>query len=78
MSIVLGMLMNYLQSRQAFLVRVPVPDRPVRPNPRRPHPPKTLDCHPPLYETTALSVRAIAARTGASAATVSRQARAGG
>jgi hypothetical protein len=43
MSIVLGLLTNYLQSRQAFLVRVPAPEKPVRPNPRRPHPPKTLD-----------------------------------
>jgi hypothetical protein len=78
MSIVLGMLTNYLQSRQAFLVSVPAPEKPVRPNPRRPHPPKTLDAIRELYETTALSLRAIAARTGASAATISRQARAGG
>lgn len=73
------MLTNYIQSRQAFsVVRVPVPEKPVRPNPRRPHPPKTLDAIRQLYETTALSFRAIAARTGASAATVSRRARAGG
>jgi len=56
-------------------VCVPVPDRPVRPNPRRPHPPKTLDTIRQRYKATAF-FRAVPARTGVSAATVSHHTRA--
>ena len=75
---VLGIMTNCLQSRQALLcrIRVPVPVRPARPTPRQP--PAALDAMRQFYETTTLTTRAIAARTGASAATVSRQARANG
>ena len=46
---------NFVQSRQAFFpVRVPAPEKPIRPNPRRPHEPKTLDAVRQLYETTTL------------------------
>ena len=54
------------------MVCVPVPDSPVRPNPRRPHSLKTLDTIRQLYQATAF-FRAVPARTGVSAATVSHQ-----
>src|SRR5829696_6314430 len=53
----------------------PGPDRPVRPNPCRPHPPKTLDAIRQRYKATAF-FRAVPARTGVSAATVSHHPRA--
>ncbi len=43
-----------------------------------PHPAGTLDVVRKLYETTTLSYRAMAARTGVSIATIARQARRGG
>ena len=49
---------------------------PVRPR-RRPHEPATVDKMRQLVERTTLSYREIGARTGASAATVSRHARRG-
>jgi hypothetical protein len=45
------------------------------PRRRRPHAPGTIERMRELYETTRLSTRAIGARTGADAATVSRRAR---
>ncbi|WP_204216815.1 helix-turn-helix domain-containing protein [Microvirga pudoricolor] len=58
-----------------------VPMRPRKPRPRRkgdPHGPETLDRIRAYVEKTTLSYREIAARTGTSAATVSRRAKAGG
>lgn len=69
-------------------VRVPQPGTPLRLSlelrealkPRRagPHPAGTIDVVRKLYETTTLSYRVIAARTGVSIATVTRHARRSG
>lgn len=70
------MMPYYARAGQAFAaVRLPKPER--RPDRRRPHEPHTVDAIRTLFETTRLSTREIARRTGASAATVSRRSRAG-
>ena len=68
------MMTPYLRARQASLGAVRMPE--ARGNPaRRPHGAATLEAVRQLVETTPLSFREIARRTGASAATVSRNAR---
>jgi hypothetical protein len=61
-------------SQGAGLVRLSGLDA-AGPPPRRPHKAAAVERMRQLYETTRLPVRAIAAQTGASAATVSRRAR---
>lgn len=55
----------------------PAAEAGARSDRRRPHEPHTIDAIRTLFETTRLSTREIARRTGASAATVSRRSRAG-
>jgi transposase-like protein len=67
------MLTRYLQDTLAPAAAVRLPRSPGRR--RRPHPPETLARVEALVTQTNLSCREIAARTGLSAATVSRRAR---
>jgi hypothetical protein len=74
------MLTHSAYGSQASLIRLRIEPDPAAPRPqrRKPHPASTVDRIRVLVETTTLAFRDIAARTGASPATVSRHARRGG